>query len=400
VSRRIRLLSLIENVDFGGDQARLLAFARTIDRSRFEHTVATIRPPETRQDAEYGTMYQQYVEAGVQVVSLGKRRRDLHTALPRPALMACTAIFLWRVALRLRRFIHEQGIDLVDAHLNVANLVSVLAGRMTRTPTVVTLYHAKHYTQETRLHALGIRLALALASSIITDSRVRARDFRSQVRRSHPLIAVIPNGAFPPASTRTRSDIRLALGLPDDPNIRVIGQVSGLTPFKGQSVLLRAAKLVVEEEPHTYFLCVGYERGNNAYKLHLEQEVVDLGLSKHVRIGGYPGSIGDVWQAIDIHAHASLFDSLPNAIIEGMSLAKPAVVTSVGGVPEIAAHQHTALVVPPGDSQALAQALLQLLREPETAQRLGEAARKRYEERYRPETMTGRLQDLFCELLG
>jgi glycosyltransferase involved in cell wall biosynthesis len=157
---------------------------------------------------------------------------------------------------------------------------------------------------------------------------------------------------------------------------------------------------VVEEEPHTYFLCVGYERGNNSYKTHLEKEVANLGLSKHVRITGYSGAIGDVWQTIDIHAHASLFDSLPNAIIEGMSLAKPAVVTSVGGVPEIAEHQKTALVVPPGDHHALAQALLQLLREPETAQRLGEAARKRYEERYRLETMTGRLQDLFCEILG
>jgi L-malate glycosyltransferase len=157
---------------------------------------------------------------------------------------------------------------------------------------------------------------------------------------------------------------------------------------------------VVEHEPRAHFLCVGYERGGDSYKTRLEQEVADLGLSKHVRIAGYPGSIGDVWQTIDIQAHASLFDSLPNAIIEGMSLAKPAVVTSVGGVPEMAEHQKTALVVPPGDPDALAEALLQLLREPETAQSLGEAARRRYEARYRPETMTRRLEDLFCDIVG
>ncbi|MGH8069846.1 MAG: glycosyltransferase [Candidatus Entotheonellia bacterium] len=400
MNRRIRLLSLIEDLSFGGDQARLLAFARTIDRNRFEHIVATIRPPAPGRDAAYGTMHQQYADAGVEVVNLGERRRNLNTPFPRPARMAYTAIFLLRVALRLRRFIHQQGIDLVDAHLNVANLVSVLAGRMTRTPAVVTLYHVTHYIKETRLHSLGRRLALARASAIITDSRARCHDIRSQVGGSHPPIAMIPNGVFPPASTRTRGDLRRALGLPDDPTIRVIGQVSGLTPFKGHMVLLRAARLVVAKEPRTHFLCVGYERGNNSYKAHLGKEVADLGLSKHVHITGYPGSIGDVWQTIDIHAHASLFDSLPNAIIESMSLAKPAVVTSVGGVPEIAEHQKTALVVPPGDPHALAQALLQLLREPETAQRLGEAARKRYEERYRPETMTGRLQDLFCEILG
>ena len=400
MKRQIRVLSLIEDLSFGGGQARLLTFARTIDRSRFAHIVATIRPPQTGPDAKYGTMYQQYVEAGVDVVNLGERRRAAHTLLPKPARMAYTALFLCRVARRLCRLIREQGIDLVDAHLNVANGVSVLAGRMTRTPVVVTLYHAKHYTQEARLHALGVRFALTKASAIVTDSGVRADDLRLQVGAPHPPIAVIPNGVFPPLSTQTRSSMRRALGLPDDPSIRVIGQVSGLTRFKGQSVLLRAAKLVVAEEPRTCVLCIGYERGADAYKRSLEQEVADLGLSRHVRITGYPGPVGDVWQAIDIHAHASLFDSLPNAIIEGMSLAKPAVVTAVGGVPEIATHRQTALVVPAGDPQMLAQALLELLRQPETAQQLGGAARQRYDERYRPETMTDRLQELFCDIVG
>jgi len=398
--RRIRLLSLIEYLSFGGDQARLLAFARTIDRSRFEHIVATISLPEVRQDTQYGTMYQQYADAGIEVVNLGERCRHLNATLPRPVRVLYTGMFLWRVVLKLRRLIRAQGIDLVDAHLNVANFASVLAGRMTRTPTVVTLYHATHDAEERRLYTLAMRLALPMASAIITDSRARYHDLRSLVAGPPPPIAIIPNGIFPPVNTRTRNDMRRALGLPDDPHLRIIGQVSRLTAFKGLSVLLRAAKLVVKEEPRTHFLCVGYEHGNNAYKVQLEQEVIELGLSRHVQITGYPGPIGDVWQAIDIHAHASLFDSLPNAIIEGMALAKPAVVTSVGGVPEMAEHQQTALVVPPGDPHALAQALLQLLREPETAQRLGEAARKRYEARYRPEMMTGRLQDLFGDILG
>jgi glycosyltransferase involved in cell wall biosynthesis len=305
-----------------------------------------------------------------------------------------------RATLRLSRFIREQGIDLVDAHLNVANLVSVLAGRMTRTPTAVTLYHTGSRAKETRLHTFGLRLVLATASAIITDSRARCHEITSLNGHAPRRIAVIPNGVFPPASTRTRSDMQRALGLPDEPRTQVIGQVSRLTLFKGHTVLLRAARSVVSQEPRTHFLCVGYERGGNSYKTRLEQEVVDLGLAKHVRITGYPGPIGDVWQTIDIQAHASLFDSLPNAIIEGMSLGKPAVVTSVGGVPEIAEHRKTALVIPPGDPDALAQALLQLLREPETAHRLAEAARQRYEARYRPETMTRQLQDLFCEIVG
>jgi glycosyltransferase involved in cell wall biosynthesis len=131
----------------------------------------------------------------------------------------------------------------------------------------------------------------------------------------------------------------------------------------------------------------------------LEREIADMGLSDRIRILNYPGHIGDVWKTIDIHVHASLLDSLPNAIIESMSLGKPAVVTSVGGIPEIVEDGETGLIVPPGDSEGLARALLRLLREPELAQRLGKAARNRYQKRYRPEVMTRRLESLFTDLV-
>jgi glycosyltransferase involved in cell wall biosynthesis len=190
------------------------------------------------------------------------------------------------------------------------------------------------------------------------------------------------------------------LGLPGDPNTQVIGQVSALVPYKGHRVLLAAAKSVLEKVPNSAFLLVGYSRDAGSYQKDLEKEIVDMGMSDRVRLLNYPGYIGDVWNAIDIHVHASLLDSLPNAIIESMSLAKPAVATSVGGIPEIIEHERTGLIVPPGVPDALARALLRLLREPELAQRLGAAARDRYEERYRPEVMTTRLESLFADLVN
>jgi glycosyltransferase involved in cell wall biosynthesis len=243
-------------------------------------------------------------------------------------------------------------------------------------------------------------MALSRAQAIVTDSRARRDEIRALVRRRTPPILVIPNGIFPCSTTRTRLDMRRLLGLPDDPDIRVIGQVSRLVPFKGHRVLLRAARTVVDAEPRTRFLFVGFERPGDSYRQVLETEIAALGLGEHVRIVSYPGPVAEVWSAIDVHVHASLFDSLPNAIIEGMSLARPAVVTSVGGVPEIAEDQRTALVVPPGDAAALAGALLRLLREPHTAARLGAAARQRYERGFRPEVMTARLEQLFVDVLG
>jgi len=166
----------------------------------------------------------------------------------------------------------------------------------------------------------------------------------------------------------------------------------------GHMVLLEAAGRVLREAPDAFFLMVGYDRTATAYKKSLEERAVALGIGDSVRIVSYPGPIADVWKAIDIHVHASLMDSLPNAIIEGMSLGCPAVVTSVGGIPEIVAHEKTGLIVPADDAVSLADAILDLLRCPEKAAALGAAAYERYRNLYRVEVMSRALEQIFASM--
>src|SRR5207248_6652808 len=122
------------------------------------------------------------------------------------------------------------------------------------------------------------------------------------------------------------------------------------------------------------------------------------GVDGRVRICGYPGNSGDVWSVVDIHAHPTQLDSLPQAIMEAMSLGIPSVVTPVGGIPAMVDHDRTGLIVPARDPAALADALLRLLREPETASRLGRAAQDRYRQRYTTAIMTKALESIFAGL--
>jgi len=400
VTRRARILSLVEDLGFGGDEARLLAFAQSIDRARFTHIVATIRGPHPEDARDVRTMHRHFRDAGVTVLPLTRHRAERSADVRTPLGIARAVVVGAQAGWALRRLIREESVDLIDAHLNGASVVATLVGWATGTPVVVTLYHASPTARYARLTSLAIRFALARARAIVTDSRARRDEIRELMRRPTTRIAVIPNGVFPCSTNRGRFEMRRALGLPEDPDVRVIGQVGRLVPFKGHLVLLRAARAVVDAEPRTCFVFVGYERRGDAYRRRLESEIAELRLDDHVRVISYPGPIADVWKAIDIHVHASLFDSLPNAIIESMSVGKPAVVTSVGGIPEMAEHQRTALVVPPGDAPALVEALLRLLREPRAAERLGAAARERYTQRYRPDVMTAQLERLFVEVLA
>jgi glycosyltransferase involved in cell wall biosynthesis len=217
------------------------------------------------------------------------------------------------------------------------------------------------------------------------------------MRRPEAQVKVIPNGIEPPRALRSRPEMRKALGLPDDPRVRIIGQIATLLPTKGQDVLLEAAKIVLAQEPDVAFALVGYPRGGS-YADDLQQQAMRLGINDRVRICGYPGNIGDVWKVIDIHTHPTQLDSLPQAIMEAMSLGLPSVVTPTGGIATMVDHDRTGLIVPPRDPVALADALLRLLREPETASRLGRAAQERYRERYTTAIMTSALENTFAGL--
>jgi glycosyltransferase involved in cell wall biosynthesis len=208
---------------------------------------------------------------------------------------------------------------------------------------------------------------------------------------------VIPNGIFPPAAERERAEVRRFFDLPDHPGVRVVGQISRLVPYKGHRVLLDAARHVLDREPNTAFLLCGHANPPQ-YVEELQQQARELGIADRVRIGGYPGPIGDVWRAVDIHVHASLLDSSPIAIHESMALGLPAVVTNVGGIPELVRDGETALVVPPAEDRSLAEALLRILGDPALGRSLGGLAKQRFCEHYQAPCMTRALEDLFSTL--
>ena len=251
----------------------------------------------------------------------------------------------------------------------------MLAGRLTGRPTTITEYFPGYYDRRGR--RLTGQLVFCLADAFICDSQAHSDLVNRWLFRRHRRARVIPNGIPAPVATRTNAQMRRELRLPDDRGARVVGQVSRLVSYKGQRVLLKAAKRVIARVPDTYFVLTGYPGEDSTYPDTLRRDAEELGIADRVRLVSWPGSIGDVWELIDVQAHASLHDSLPVSVAEGMSFGKPAVVTNVGGIEEMVLHEQTGLVVPMNNPDALAGGLERLLQEPATDERLGMAARQR-----------------------
>jgi glycosyltransferase involved in cell wall biosynthesis len=341
-------------------------------------------------------MREHYAAAGIVVQSLDEEHANQGLALGSKMRNVRRAAMLQRSVACVCRLIRDQGIDIVDGHTGPGNLVAVAAGLACGVPRVVTTYNLEAWNPRWIWRPV-YRTAFQLSDAIVTDSESAANLTRRFInKRRH--IHVIPNGVVPPPSRKTSLEMRRFLDLPTDPNVQIVGQISTLFPFKGHMVLIEAARMILQNRPNTAFLLVGYARDDAGYRDRLLNRASELGIADRVRIIGYPGPIGDVWQAIDVHAHPTLSDSLPNAIIEGMSLQKPAIVTDIGGISTLVDHGRTGLVVAAGDAQALAAGLLRLLSDDEFARRMARAARERYEETYTPRHMTDQLQRIFCEL--
>jgi L-malate glycosyltransferase len=153
----------------------------------------------------------------------------------------------------------------------------------------------------------------------------------------------------------------------------IVGNVAALAAHKGQRYLVAAAAKVVRELPDTRFLIIGA----GELRDQLERQVHDLGLDRHVVLTGFRGDVLGLVRSLDVFVMSSITEGLGSAILEAMACSRPVVATRAGGIPEAVAHEVTGLVVPPQDENALAAAILRLLKSPALRDQYGQAGRQR-----------------------
>jgi len=394
--------SVIERLHVGGDENRLLTFSRALDRSRFRHLVIVGLGVEAEADRRIGPMLRRYEEHGVDVEVLDINvRRDRH--LPecrkgwRPGSAVSGVVNGGRLLRSLVSVLRRQRVDVVDGRLEFGTFFGTAAARLAGVPVVVATGYSPVRWKPPFYYLLG-QACMAATDAWISDAQVTIDEYETWRLSHRSKLVVIPNGIYPTTTTKTVAEMRRFFGLPSDASTTIIGQVARMIPRKGYEDFLRTARLVRDVRPDTAFLMCGFAE-EPAFRSHLQRMAADLDLRDCVRIVDYPGNIGDVYRVIDLFAHLSVFDSSPLAVHESMSAGLPAVVTRVGGSPELVIDGQTGLLVPPADPVGAANALLRLLDEEGLARRLGAGAHGRFVERHQADVMARAHESLFDELL-
>lgn len=189
------------------------------------------------------------------------------------------------------------------------------------------------------------------------------------------------------------TSLRAALGL--DEQARLIITVGRLTEQKGQTYLIDAAPQIIETHPETHFLIVG----EGELRSSLLAQVIKTGYTKHFHFLGNRQDVPNLLATAELFVLPSLWEGLSIALLEAMAAGKPIVATAVAGTNQVMLNHQTGLIVPPTDSPALAQAICQLLAQPDQAQMMGQAAQQQVITHYSAQKQAEEHRVLYQKLL-
>lgn len=285
---------------------------------------------------------------------------------------------------RIARLAREFHADVIQTHLSTASLWGSFAGKLAGVPVVA------------EVHALNSKRCFVYADRIVTCSGgVRQHLLAQGVAPER--VEVLYNGLPPERFLNLRpvAEIRAELGLAADQP--VIGCVAHLSEKKGQRHLLGALPTLCERFPSLICLLLG----EGAQREELEALAGTLGVADKVRFLGFRTDAVDVMQLMDVVVLPSVAkEGLGLALVEGGFLGKATVGSNCPGIDEVVLDGETGLLVPPGDSAALAEALGRLLADPELRARCGRAGRARAEELFTLQAMAARAEAIYRDLLG
>jgi len=276
--------------------------------------------------------------------------------------------------LRLRRLARSRGADLIHAHSARAHAVARWAsGRGGGPPIVVSRrvdfpVGGNWFSRRKYLDKGCYYLAISTA---VRDVLVRGG---VEPRR----IFLVPSGVDPGkfSYSTDRAATRRSLGLGEEDFL--VCNVAALVDHKDQATLVQAAAIAVEKDPRLRFIVLG----EGELRADLEALVSRLGLGGRFRLLGFKEDVEPYLAASDLFVLSSHLEGMCTSLLDAMLLGLPVVATRAGGIPDVVVDGETGLLVEVRRPDALAEAILEMVREPALRARLAKAGRRKVREHF------------------
>lgn len=300
---------------------------------------------------------------------------------------------IWELYQVMRRY----RPDIVATHTSKAGILGRLAALFAGVPIRVHTYHGLVLEEafptvvSTTLRALE-RLVALCTTRLIAISPQIAGDLQRLGIGSRIVVTI--NNGLELGPLRIGDPMTLRNELELEAGIPLVGIVGRLVRQKAVATFIDVAAVIRDQLPTAHYVVVG----DGEERINLERQTARLGLTDRVHFVGWRSDLGDVYAAIDIVVLTSKHEGTPCSLIEAGAAGRPVVAMAVGGVPDVVRDGENGTLVLPGDTSAVASAVVAMWRDPGRSQRMGLHGRQRAIEEHSVATMVQEVGDLYAAL--
>jgi glycosyltransferase involved in cell wall biosynthesis len=367
--RTIKVVHLTFNMMIGGAEQVIYSIIENTDRLNYEATVLCIDEPV----GPFGNILR---SKGYCVDSL-RRNPGFDVSLIR----------------LIRRYVMSKGIDVLHCHQYTPYVYGVLGAAFTQCRVIFT-EHGRFYPDTKRRKRLIVNPFLLYFTDYITAISEATREALVEYENiPRNKIKVVYNGIDDSHFfSNPDYEFKTSLGIPTKASI--LGTVARLDAIKNQKMMIKALNRVLEKFPNTYLIIVG----DGPERKNLEELASSLNLTSNIFFTGFKEDAYRFYQIMDIFLLTSFSEGTAMTLLEAMASRLPIIGTDVGGNPEIIKNGETGYIIPRDDDQFLAEVIERLLSDKSLRVKLGDAGRKRFEDKFQVEHMVTAYQNIYDEL--
>jgi glycosyltransferase involved in cell wall biosynthesis len=276
---------------------------------------------------------------------------------------------------RTIKIIKKEKIDLIHTFFFWDSLIGLIAGKISKIPVIINKEDDGFALSP--LERFIYRLINRQFLQIIAVSNHVGTKRSKDENISADKIKIIHNGIdLKEFSKNKNKKLKKEFDIKD--NETVVGNVANFNKIKGQEYLIKAIPKITSNFPDTKFLFIG-----DGKLLKKNKELArKLNVNEKIIFTGYKRDVPEIIQTIDIFVLPSLTEGLSISILEAMASSKPVIATNVGGNPELVINKKTGILVPPKDPEALANAMIELIKNKKLREEMGREGRKRVEKEF------------------
>lgn len=373
----MNILHLIENLDIGGAQVRLINDLKFMDRKRFNNVVCSLTGK--------GSLAMDIAALGIKTYTLN-------------------GIYNVGNFFKLANIIKQNRIDIIHTQLFFADLYGRIAGKLLGVPFIVTTVQSSAHEPDSGYLYSPKRKLLDRFSGWLCNKKYIAvsesvkcsiiRHLKINPEKIEVILNYVDIDELNKVKAENLNTLRRKLSLNTQDTVLIT--VGRLNPAKGIQYLLKALSKVIKHHKSIKLVIIG----DGFYRKYLEGLSCDYGLIDNVIFLGERNDAKEILHICDIFVFPSLSEGLPLSLLEAMAIGKPCIASHIGPNQEVITDGDNGILFKPKDSDALEKAIITLIFNPEKAKRLGQNARDYIRIKFDPLNNARLLEEFYSNLVS